>query len=973
MKRTLLVLSVCAVLAAGCKESVDKGQPSGSASPATNAAPSESSEPDTPRAPGDASSAAAPAEVVVTSPPLTGPEAIKEAMDLDVRLIDTIDCTASDPDRPFKDQGTSSVVDGPAGKYRQTAAHRHAFFAYKFKTAGKDQPVLIVWEYPDDAVRTINFCTHESMLSGASNADWSLETIAYTGHPLPLSNRMQYHTFIMYPQEAEPVVMVGNFSRYGHPAAASRIWIYAIEKPLPKLDIAAPAGDRQRRFGHFNSFAFLPTTFHFGFRSPNAIEHMLDYCEYVGVNELSWVVVANNSWGAWCTIPSWDRSGGQPDHLDKVLAAMDARGGFGLIASFHPEGNFKMGGKGWDDMSKDELRAALLKGFDEFLDRYSTFKSLRGIALGGMYGIQFYDRLKEAGLLEEVIAHIKARNPDLEVITYLGGRGLHIEYFDGKEMPGGKTPTMDGVVMGWETSGRPWSDWLGDQALVAWKAWGRDPAEMKKVPGLTVWEQLQPDDHKIFDLYAWDPRAMIFYDLDNSRRRSDLSGGGAYAAIWNTHHEGYFGLHQDVNFWARKLWVAPDANAPSPLSLATFARTIGLRDRLAIMSGSWNNKFFGHEQHIRRFAKALRSLPPVQMQDVRNMPVDTAVVRWAEFEGKRYLSAVSLIPFASRLVVDGRSVVLPPYELVALSDTASGEPKVEGVPCDAYRAWVEAKAAGFEKLCGEVKALDAVAVPEAYTKAAAEARRLIAAGKLYAADIVLGEGLVNEIQLRKDILDPETLTAPKVASAPPMDGRLDAWPTDAADYKADDGRFLAGHLYFPNSWGGPDDLSARVRLANDGQKLYVGIEVKDSVLAAYDEEIQGGRALKRADSCSIRLSTDGKYLDWKSPAPLGSDITWSVPLPFDQEQTSGKGGAGWACTCRRTATGYVVEGSAPLAELKVQPGGAIGFVLSLSDVDRTVNLRPSGWAAKQVLLFPHQPHFTYWDDVRTCAKLVIGK
>ncbi|MBN2583565.1 MAG: hypothetical protein JXL80_10890 [Planctomycetes bacterium] len=907
----------------------------------------------------------------VAGQPLTSPEAIKESMDLDVRLIDTIDCTKADDEHAFKDQGTSSVVDGPAGRYRQTAAHRHAFFAYKFKTAGKDKPVLVVWEYPDDAVRTINFCTHESLLSGNANIDWSLETIAYTGNPLPLSNTMQYHTFIMYPQEAEPAVIVGNFSRYGHPAAASRIWVYAIEKPLPKLQVEAPAPDRQRRFGHFNSFAFLPTSFHFGFRSPNAIEHMLDYCEYVGVNELSWVVVANNSWGFWCTIPSWDRSGGQPDHLDKVLAAMDARGGFGLIASFGPEGDFKMGGKGYLGMEKEELKAALLKGFDEFLDRYSKFKSLRGIALGGMYGIQFYDRLRQTGVLDDVVAHIKARNPDLEVITYLGGRGLHIEYFDGKELPGGKTPTMNDVVTGWETSGKPWSDWLGDQALVAWKAWSHDPAEMKTVPGLTVWEQLQPDDHKIFDLYDQDPRAMVYYDLDNSQRRSDLVDS-PYAAIWNTHSEGWFGLHPEVNFWAQKLWVAPDANAPSPLSLATFARTIGLRDRLAIMSGSWNNKYFGHEQHIRRFTKALRSLPPVVMQDVADLPVDTVRVRWVEYEGKRYVSVVSLIPFASQVTVDGRTVDLPPYELVALSDEKSGSPKVEGKLCEEYRKWIAAKIAGFEKLCGEVRALDAAAVPEAYAKVAIEAGKLVAAGRLCAADIALGAGLVNEMQLRKDILDPEVINAPKIASAPPMDGNLDAWPKEASDYAADDGRFIAGHLYFPNSWQGPDDLSARVRLANDGQKLYVGIEVKDSVLAAYSEELRG-RSFDRSDSCSVRLSTDGKYLDWKSPGGLGGNLSWSIALPIDKAETSGKGGAGFAYTCRRTETGYVFEGSAPLSDLNVQPGGAMGFLLSLTDVDKTANLKNSGWAAKQVLLFPHKPNFEYWGDVRTCAKLVIGE
>ena len=142
------------------------------------------------------------------------------------------------------------TVTGPAGKYRVTASHRHAFFAYRFRSAGKDKPVLIAIEYPDDARRDICFFTHESGLSGRSNLDWSLETGVYTGDPLPLTNRMQYHTFIMYPQDNWPAVLVGNWTRYASNGAAARIWVYAIEDGLPKLKINAPDPGSQRILGH---------------------------------------------------------------------------------------------------------------------------------------------------------------------------------------------------------------------------------------------------------------------------------------------------------------------------------------------------------------------------------------------------------------------------------------------------------------------------------------------------------------------------------------------------------------------------------------------------------------------------------------------------------------------------------------------------------------------------------------------------
>ena len=399
------------------------------------------------------------------------------ALDLKTRLIDFIDCTDPKDPHGFKDQGTSSVVTGRAGTYRITAAHRHAFFAYRFRAAGKDQPVLIVWEYPDDADRTMVFSTHESALSGRANADWSLETGVYTGEPFPLTGKMQYHTFIMWPQDAWPCALVGNFHRYGHPAAASRIWVYAIEGRLPKLQVDEPDAANPRRLGHYNSRGYyLAQRLYFGLRSPKAVEHMLDYFDYVGVNEVSWGVVHSDD----ATIPSWGLRG---THLEQVLSAMDARGNFSFTAQFYLSGSARIGDRKVADMTADELRAAMAKGFDEFLAGYGKFKSLKGIALGAMYGIEFLDTLRAKGVAADVVAHIKAKRPDLQVITYVGGEHLHQEYFNGTTAAHGSD-----VVSGWETSGKAWSDWLGDQALKTWKGWGRDPADLKKIKGLTVYE-----------------------------------------------------------------------------------------------------------------------------------------------------------------------------------------------------------------------------------------------------------------------------------------------------------------------------------------------------------------------------------------------------------------------------------------------------------------------------------------------------
>ena len=44
-------------------------------------------------------------------------------LDLRLRLVDYIDATNPDTPHPMMDQGTSSVVDGPAGRYQIGRAH----------------------------------------------------------------------------------------------------------------------------------------------------------------------------------------------------------------------------------------------------------------------------------------------------------------------------------------------------------------------------------------------------------------------------------------------------------------------------------------------------------------------------------------------------------------------------------------------------------------------------------------------------------------------------------------------------------------------------------------------------------------------------------------------------------------------------------------------------------------------------------
>lgn len=907
-------------------------------------------------------------QAIVASAPSCPARAVEE-LGLKAHLIDYIDFTRSDDPHDMRDQGTSKVGRGPAGTYRITAPHHHAFFSYGFRTAGRDRPVLLVIEYPDDADRVISFMTHDSMRSWLEHTSFSQETGVYTGGAMPLSGKMKYFTLVSWPQDDWSPILVLNWTRANQSAAASRMWVYAIDEfSEPAANPPEPAN--QRVLDAFFPLSFLATRDNFGWKSPKSVEHMADYMKLIGVGRVTMMVYyAPGLWGPACTIPSWDT--GEKKDLDDILSILDRVGGIGLIAGIVTDGMYGKtvaGGKAVADMPPKEAREVILKGLGEFVDRYGKYKSLRGIALGSMETIGFYDMLQAKGIADDVVAYIEERRPDWDVITYVGNIHLQVPYFGG----GYGSPTTWDVLNRWEQSPKPWTQHLAAEVLADWKLWKHLPSDLKKIPGLQVYEQFAPDDHRLHDVYpAEDPRQGFYFDVVRSQGLS-ADADTPYAAIFSTFTEGHIGLAKDLNFWYSKYWTGPDLNPAAPNGLFGFAQAMAARDRLAFSAGTWSVKYFGLEPAMRRFAAAFRSLPPIEMTEVEQ-PVDAVVVRWAAYKGKGYTSIVNRTPFDQTLTVGGREVAVPPYQLSSLvDDETGGPPRVAGKASEAYRAWVAQRIASYRKVLDQVRTLDAAAAPKVYTDVADAAARELEAGNTYAADVALGYGLAEELKLRRDILTPPEMAAPRVASAPPMNGDLDAWPKEASDIRAEDGSNLVAHLFFPTSWSGPDDLSLRMRLAHDGEKLYIGLEVRDQ-LVTVDTRDSRDNAVNRPDGLTIKLSTDGKYLQWRSQ-DLDPNVIWQIPAPIEKPELTGTGRAGFTWTCRRTKTGYVVEGSAPLSELGVEPGGSLGLIVAVADVDNTKNLmHSSNWARKQALQYPNEPNFVHWKDARNCGKLVLGK
>jgi len=875
-------------------------------------------------------------------------------LDLRLKLVDFIDCTDPDDPHDMMDYGMSRVVTGPAGKYRETARYRHAFFAYRWRRGLQDAPHVLVFEYPDDAKREICFLTHESGLSGQKNIDWSLETGVYSGNPYPPTGKMQYHTAFFWPEDKWPVAMVANWARSGTPAACSRIWVFSVVGQLPPMKIADPDPKNPRLLGELYNWSLVPTRGIFGLSNPKtAFNHIAEYHAYLGHNIVSWPVVSNNSWGFRCIIPAWD-GGDQNDELSSILNAC-ARRGVKFIAVFNNGYRFRIGGKTYQD-DKEAYAQGVRKGFQQFVARYGKHPALYGIAmdtqdLSPRYGDGALDCIRDCfgGDLGNFVQFIHGLRPDLKVFHFLGGRSIHAQYF----------PDGGDIIGRWEQSGTPWSQYLADEVLKLWKEWNRDPAELNAVDGLTTILNYQSDDHGLFDSYSQNPRSMFYFDLDTSPARAGLVDSRA-ALIWNTFYEAWLGLYADpISFWYRKEWVAPDFCPAHPRGLAGWARAMMHRDRDVIIAGAWNRKGGGQEAPMRQFARAYRSLPPIELDVVATTGNTPVLVRAGTWKDKTYVSALNTTPFAARIEVSlggkAQTVEMAPMAMEVLTAPGRVEVSAKGEAAQAYVHWLQERVDEYAKLLGNVRALDPAAAPQPYAEHLARAQGLISAGKLREADVELGHGLTTELALRKRVLAPPQTAVPRVSAAPPLNGDLDAWPANAVDISAMDAN-IGTHLFFPGSWHGPDDLSARVRLAHDGSKLYFGVQVNDNVLT-------------EKDSLNLFFST-ANYRQWL-PQSLPYELSFSAALPLKAETAASTGAHGFTCTTRRTPKGYVAEGSLNMADLKLTSGSKLGWVFQMSEDDNTPHLPTSGWARKAVLLIPNNPTFAYWSDARTCEELVF--
>jgi len=873
---------------------------------------------------------------------------------LELKLVDYVDFTADEVLHDFRDRGSSRVVEGPAGKYRQSAAHRHAHFSVRWKSGGVDQPHLLVFEYPDDADRQICFFTHDSRLTGIRNLDWSLETGVNCGDPFPLSNRMQYHTMFSWPSDRYPVAMVMNWARNKTGAAASRLWVYAIEKGLPPLEINEPDPENTRDLGIVYNYSKIPRMCVFGGAgNEKAFEHMVEYHRFRGDNLIAWPVVVNNSWGFYCTIPAWD--GGENPRgveLEQALAVCE-KAGMKFLPIINAGFGFKMGGKNDADSDPAERRALIEKGFTQFMERYGNSPALCGIAfdtqdLSPNYGEAAVDQWKKSfGSLAGFRKFMKTIAPDLPLFHFLGGKGIHVSYF---KTHGDGGTDCGSVLKRWEEGNTAWSEHLANEAKTLWTAWNRDPAELNS-DGIETILNYQVDDARIFDTYFQNPRAEFYRDMEASAEKAALINTRK-AMVWNTFYEGYIGLNP-YNWYYQKLWVAPDFSLSPPYGLYGQTLAMSHRDRDMMLVGAWGRKGGGIEQALRKFAVAFRALPPGELEPIEIQGNSPLIARGIAGEEKFYLNMINPTPFDQSLNINGETALLmKPFSII--THELSARPALSGEAAATYTEWVLNRLKKFKADMVSIRKINPDAVSEAYDRHLKKAAALFTGKKIYAADQALGHGLQRELDTRLAILQPRELKVPKMKNVPELDAPFDQWPEKAADWQTD-ASHIATHLFFPGQWDGKDDLSARIRCAHDDKTLAFTIRVSDQNRQKRDDAVMHFSA-KNYLTWALQLS---KY-----------ETTIPIPLPVGSEPEALGGPFGMNGTVCLVEGGYEIAVQFDL-ELLPLHDSRIGWVFGAGDDDENSSAKPNGWARKQALLFPNDPLYQYWNDARTCAELVL--
>jgi len=207
--------------------------------------------------------------VVVGRIPQRETQGLSYEQDMDLELVDEIDCGNADDSHPFLDDGQSRIVKSPIGNYRETGTHathtqltlcedekkrkqiysgwgghnHHPWFSYIVSVKNPLNFHLVEVKYPDDVKRQTVVRMQVTRVPIYNqdrknvNHAWQIAGVgATTGGPFLNSGAMKTLKYIVRPMENRLSFDVVS-KRKGTSAAVASVKVYEIKNGLPALKI----------------------------------------------------------------------------------------------------------------------------------------------------------------------------------------------------------------------------------------------------------------------------------------------------------------------------------------------------------------------------------------------------------------------------------------------------------------------------------------------------------------------------------------------------------------------------------------------------------------------------------------------------------------------------------------------------------------------------------------------------------------
>ena len=218
--------------------------------------------------------------------------------ELELKLLEEIDCTKPLPGR-FISDGKDTIVKDKSGTYRESGTAERSAFAYKLKKlANPNRYHVLEIEYPDNAKRAyaVNIWAEffGRITSGQLNA---LGII--TGGQHPVSYTMRKRSLLWLPYAEQNYVVLDNYRQdvCERGAALSRLRIYEVQnEKLPLLQTAKNGRGEisviDEDMGMDNDWINMPHQFeridlHFW---QEKAERMAEYSRYMGYNQKTYQI-----------------------------------------------------------------------------------------------------------------------------------------------------------------------------------------------------------------------------------------------------------------------------------------------------------------------------------------------------------------------------------------------------------------------------------------------------------------------------------------------------------------------------------------------------------------------------------------------------------------------------------------------------------------------------------------------------------